>query len=144
MKSLLFSVVVLAASLIQQQALAYNQMCRQPDQRLICHSSYQLLNGYGLIAVEGPSGSGKTENVQPEPFDPSECQASLALFTDVGRFIAVYDERSETLHAFLEADGKTTILMDHAQMTSNSELAAEIQTPAHRSISSATFTCHLQ
>ncbi len=82
MKSFVSSLIVLSA-LSVSAALAGQGSCK--NQTLTCS------------VAGGPSASAVVEDIQPEPFDPADCEATVDVGTKDGGFSAIYVQRNNQI-----------------------------------------------
>jgi hypothetical protein len=126
MKTPLIALAVLAIS-APISAFAGNTSC-ETQFSLSCKAVY-------AGGVAGPSGTAAVQDIESEPFDPSDCEASVVLYTEVGKFVATYVQNYNTVRAWVDSGNKETLLIDDAHMDTSSL----IQT----SSSTAHFTCKI-
>lgn len=126
MKTPWIALVVLAIS-APISAFAGNTSC-ETQYALSCKAVYA-----GNVA--GPSGTAPVQDIQPEPFDPSDCEASVVLYTEVGKFVATYVQNYGTVRAWVDSGNKETLLVDDAHMDNSSVMQTNSGT-AH-------FTCKI-
>ena len=109
MKASIIFAIVLSSSL---SAFAGQGTCNEA-QSLVC-TSYNILDG-GAPQV-GISQSAAIQDLQPEPFDPAECEASVVV-EDMGiKFVADYDQNSGFLNAWYNNAGKEAVLVSSARL----------------------------
>lgn len=122
--------------------------CKESLVRLACQVSYNLVSSYateeGDSKVEGPRGVARVLDIQPEPFDPPNCSASVVLFTYAGRFVATFSQEHETLNAWIDSNGHFQVLIQDQEISQAKPLSAQIPSPFAGIVSSVDFTCHLQ
>ena len=107
MKSI-FAVILLSSF----AALAGQGTCNEA-QTLVC-TSYNILGGGSPQA--GVTQSSAVQDLQPEPFDPAECQASVVV-EDMGiKFVADYDQNLGQLSAWYDNAGKESVLLSGSQV----------------------------
>jgi len=100
-----------------------------------CSTTYVLNRGE---TVAGPTDSRPYANIQPEPFDPAECQASVVLYTYVGKFVATSGQVFGS-PAFLDANGKETLLKSDA----GAALTYTVDSPFQGDVQKAIFKCRV-
>ncbi len=136
-------IIFLAALLLfgSASAVAGLTPCLHPEKMLICDSSYRLVEGYGADPSDllGPAGKSQIRDAQSEPFDPSQCEASVVLFTYIGRFVATYYEGSGKITAWLESDGRVQNVIDTLEPVTS----LEIPSPFKGIVKSTLFKCQM-
>ena len=93
MRYIIFTVYILFSIL----AFAGNEPCDE-SVNLLCETRYQQIGGK---VVRGVQLTSKIIDQQPEPFDPTQCEASIVLDSEVGRIVARFDQRDGTVNSFL-------------------------------------------
>lgn len=104
-----------------------------------CESSYSL--GSGQV-VSGPSAEAAVVDIEPEPFDPADCEASVLLETAVGTFVADYTVEMNSIRAFIQANGKETSLLNDVEFIQPTVI--KVPSPFQGEVKSATFSCSLK
>ena len=98
----------------QTFAMAAEWDCDEIKTILKCETTYELItsNPPGDM-VAGPIAEAGIVNEEPEPFDPARCEASVVLYTYAGRFVATYYHRANVFTAWVDYNGKTSMLSDY-------------------------------
>lgn len=79
--------------------------------------------------VAGPDQQAQVEDIQPEPFEFSVCQAAIALNTEAGKFVAIYDADSSSLRSWINVNGKDISIVKEAFITKSEALTLTYQNP---------------
>lgn len=68
------------------------------NMNLNCTSLYHAR--YDVIVI-GPENTAQLQDRQPEPYDPSLCQASAVLYSYIGKVVVTYDLNSKSVSGFV-------------------------------------------
>lgn len=132
-----FALLALVSSPV---AFAGNTSC-QANYKLSCSSIYSIEHHE---KIGGPSGVSSIQDIQPEPFDPSECEASVVLYTVAGKFVATYSENQGTVRAWIDdTEGKETSLLAEAPLTASQPVSTSTVSYAPGDVDSVIFNCSL-
>lgn len=126
----------------QNHALAGYGGCNT-DYLFTCTATYHLSNG--TVDQSNSSGS-EVSDLQPEPFDPSDCEASAVLYTLAGKFVATYSQASGKISAFLDTQDGKEIMIQPASSTASNWATAEFTAIPSKvlSVDSTSFECHVK
>jgi hypothetical protein len=134
-------ILIAAALLIQQQAFAGFGQCRDRLD-LVCEARLNQPNG---SFTNGPSGLGRVYDQQSEYFDPADCEGSVVLNTDAGKFVANYTDSEGTVRAWIDpADGGEQLVIEDAPIDTERKTSVTVPMPSGGKYSSVTFTCYTQ
>lgn len=144
---LLFALIFVSPVLFGSSAYSAMAPCLHLERKLVCESNYTLIDGYasssGSANVAGPMGVDSISDRELEPFNPSQCEASVVLFTYAGRFVATYSENSDSINSWVESDGKFSVLTDEP-MTMEKAVSVTVPSPFKGIVKSISFDCRLQ
>ena len=132
----IISLIVLVTFSISAQAGIGG--CIAEQSVFTCHSFYHSVNSKSVN--KGPSGQALVEDIQPEPFEFSVCQASVVFDTSAGKFVAVYDADSSTVRSWINKDGKDNSIVKEALVNKSESLVLNYQNSAQDQ-SSVQFVC---
>lgn len=132
---------IAAALLVQQQAFAGFGQCRGRID-LVCEAQLNLING-GFR--NGPSGVGRVYDHEVEYFDPVDCEASLSLNTELGKFVANYNDYNGTVRAWIDSvDGFEDLVIEDASIDTERKTSVTLPVASSAKYKSVTFTCYTQ
>lgn len=126
-------------SLFQFCAFAGTSECR-PNIKLVCNLQFNQADGSFNL---GPSLHDQVVDIQPEPFDPSYCEASLVFMTEVGKIVAIYSDDSHTVRAWMNSGAADKVLMNDTEISTTKSAAVVIPGKAGLGYESITLACTL-
>ncbi len=107
MKSIIVTTILISIGSLAQ---AGQGPCLNPKAFLLCQELLEISSGQYIVSS---SNFGNIADTQPEPFDPSSCEASVVIATLEEKFVANYIEKSVEgglLTVFVDAGRKETLL----------------------------------
>ena len=119
--------MILPALLLGSHAFAGDGTCAV-NLNLKCEIVYNHVNG---PATKGPSAIANVADIQPEPFDPTECEGAVVLYTDVDKMIATYNDENHTLNVLLETPARHLgkYMIGNAPLSTKQSVSAHMPTP---------------
>ncbi len=97
--------IILAGAIFFAGATAFAGYGECANRILSCTTIYQL---FDKSTSDGPSAQASVVDIQPEPFDPAWCWASVVLHTDIGKIVLNYEPASGNVSGYFDFDGKET------------------------------------
>jgi hypothetical protein len=134
-------ILIAAALLIQQQAFAGIGVCRNRID-LVCEAKLSSSNGSSKPLT---SGVGRVYNQDPELFVPVDCEGSVVLNTEAGKFVAQYRDYDGTVTASLNPiEGRKSLLFLADPIDSGTKATVTVPNLSYDGYDSITFTCYPQ
>lgn len=134
-------ILIAVALLIQQQAFAGFGQCRRGIE-LVCEATMNKKDGTSRVAT---SGAGRVYDQAQEYFDAAECEASVVLYTDAGKFVANYRDYDGTVRAWIDPiEGNERLLIDTASIDTNRKTSVTVPMYSDKKYESVTFTCYTE
>jgi hypothetical protein len=112
------------ALFFQNQAFAGHGECMK-DLNLTCYTSYDYsgskLNMYGEIQ------KADVKDIEPEPFDPADCEAALVFNTDLGTLVANYNHNAHSVTIWQKVNSsKDNVLVKDAYISFDMSATAKL------------------
>ncbi len=133
------SFIVCALLLAGTSAFAGYGKCDQTHD-LACVATYNLAS---QKTVAGPFGDGLVTDLQPEPFDPANCEAAVVLYTVAGKVVANYNQNSGTISAWVDSEGQETSIFKDYRLDEITNVSAVIPVSAKGNVQSVQIQCSL-
>ncbi|MFL5814570.1 MAG: hypothetical protein ACJ763_13430 [Bdellovibrionia bacterium] len=134
-------ILIAAAFLIQQQAFAGYGQCRR-GLDLVCEATMNKKDGSSRMVT---SGAGRVYDQEQEYFDAAECEGSVVLYTDAGKFVANYRDYDGTVRAWIDPiEGRERLLIDAAPIDTERKTSVTVPMYSNKKYESVTFTCYTQ
>ncbi len=126
--------LIFAASILFLNFAHASESACSRSQGLTCSSTYNLVQSE---SVSGPTGYATFDESQNGGLDTINCVDTVVLYSYVGKFVAAYDLKSDTLQARLNADGHETLL----RPVGPSPWEFIVKSPFNGDVQSANFYC---
>ena len=131
--------IFIIVSFFHTLAFAGNTLCEK-NLNLVCDLKYNYENG---VSKFGPSATTDVTDIQPEPFDPADCEAALVFETEAGKIVANYNDNAHALRSFVDYNQTEKMIMTDLFISTEVSASATVNAPANASYNSVTINCSL-